>query len=236
MNEDEWLGLSRGEFLSAWYRNEYAHNAYSGATGKVQRAMHSSLERGYTAHTRFNRVLEVGGNRGEHLAFVKHQFDEYVLTDIADQLSDDEKDHLSERSVRFEVVNVEKMPFEDASFARVVNTCVLHHLTDPEVALFEIRRVLEPQGTADIFLSSDPGLAFRLARTLGPVRTAQKSGLGEVKRLVDARDHINHVGGLIRLVKHVFRDDLVIERAYPIPLVGWNMSLWHTFRIKKNDG
>src|SRR5438270_6244272 len=42
--------------------------------------------------------------------------------------------------------DIEAMPFEDATFATVVFTEVLEHVPHPDVALREIRRVLQPDG------------------------------------------------------------------------------------------
>jgi ubiquinone/menaquinone biosynthesis C-methylase UbiE len=118
------------------------------------------------------------------------------------------------------------------TFDRVVVTCVLHHLADPEVALEEMLRVARPRGVIDILIPSDPGFMFRLARRIGPVRRAERVGLADVKRMVDARDHRNHVGALSVLIHHVFRNSRVVARSYPIAGVGWNFSLWTAFRIR----
>ena len=45
---------------------------------------------------------------------------------------------------------VPRLPFADASFSLVVCTSVLHYLEDPPAACKEIRRLLEPEGTAVI--------------------------------------------------------------------------------------
>jgi ubiquinone/menaquinone biosynthesis C-methylase UbiE len=195
--------------------------------------MHISLERGYKSGTFFPNVLELGGNVGEHLAYVKHGFDEYVLTDRFDSLANREKQDLGKRGIRFKAENAEALSFSEGSFDRVLNTCLLHHLKDPEAALLEVRRVLRPGGVADIFLSSDPGLAFRFGRWIGPRLNARMQGAEAIKTLMDARDHINHAGGLLRLIQHVFRRDIVQERSYPVRGMTWNSSLWHTFRVTK---
>lgn len=232
---DEWLSLDREDFISKWYRERYAANSYSGPAGLVQKQMHRSLERGYKVDTFFQDVLELGGNVGEHLAYVKHGFGEYVLTDRFDSLANVEKQALEKKGIRFKAENAEILSFSDGSFDRVLNTCLLHHLKEPEAALLEVRRVLRPGGVADIFLSSDPGLAFRFGRWVGPRLAARIQGQEAVKTLMDARDHINHAGGLLRLIQHVFRLDAVQKRSYPLPGMTWNSSLWHSFRVTKSN-
>ena len=137
-------------------------------------------------------------------------------------------------SITFAQADALALTWHDETFDRVLNTCVIHHVSDPELALSEIRRVLRPGETADIFLTSDPGMAFRLARRLGPLLSAKRRGLGDVKRRVDARDHRNHIGGLHVSLKHVFRNDGFAESAYPIPRMPWNPTLFHTFLIMKS--
>jgi phosphatidylethanolamine/phosphatidyl-N-methylethanolamine N-methyltransferase len=228
-----WLDLNPEGFLRRWYDEIYEKNAYGGSAGRVQRAMHESLERSYSDSDYFPRTLELGGNVGEHLPYVKHGFSEYRLTDLRDKLSDETKRDLSQAGIVFETVNAEKLPYSAGSFDRVLHTCLLHHLGNPEEALQEMRRVLRPGGTADLFLSGDPGFLFRLGRRIGPHTAALKTGMGEIKTLVDARDHKNHSWSLRRLIRHVFRDDLVVERAFPVGHLPMDLSLWRTFRITR---
>ena len=195
--------------------------------------MHRSLERGLTPDTVFRSVLEVGGNVGEHLRYVQHQFDRYLLTDIQHTMPASMEHQLQQRGIEFRIADVQKLPYADESFDRVLAMCLLHHIPDPEQALCEMRRTVRSGGQLDIFLPSDPGLLFRAARTLGPVRAAKARGLGEVKRLVDARDHRNHVGSLQRLSKHIFRKDHVSRATFPLPIGSWNLSLWQCFRVIK---
>jgi phosphatidylethanolamine/phosphatidyl-N-methylethanolamine N-methyltransferase len=233
MSSAEWINLERSAFIERWYDQQYRENAYGGVAGLMQSYMHRSLERGYDSTTHFQRVLEVGGNTGEHLEFVRHAYETYTLSDLEDRRDEVRIREHGLRNVQFAQANVLRLPWGDASFDRVVNTCVLHHVNDAEAALGEIRRVLRIGGVADVFLTGDPGLAFRLGRYLGPMRTARSAGLTDVKRLMDARDHVNHVGGLLQLISHVFRHDRVARRSYPFNLPGWNASLWHTFRFVK---
>ena len=231
----EILDLPTKDFIRYWYQKEYTRNSYARGVGIAQRAMHKSIERGYDSYTSFAKVLELGGNVGEHLPYVLHKFSSYLLTDLENTIDEDLKATLKLDGVVFQQENIESLSFGDQEFDRVLNTCLLHHVSDPEASLLEIRRVLKVGGVADIFLSSDPGLLFRLARALGPRLQTRLRGIDELKTLMDARDHINHVGGLRRLVKHVFRRDSLKERTYPIRGLTWNSSLWHTFRIVKCD-
>jgi SAM-dependent methyltransferase len=193
------------------------------------------MEQNHRENVHFESVLEIGANRGEHLGYVRHSFDSYFLTDI--QAYD--RSVLPSTEIRsglvFQKEDATHLTFKDQTFNRVLCSCVLHHVSDAESALTELRRVLKNGGSADIFLSSDPGFLFRLGRYIGPVREAKKLGLDGVKRLVDARDHRNHVAGLTRLIRHVFRDDMISERSYPVRYMSWNLSFWKMFHIVKTD-
>jgi len=220
--------------MDRWYDEQYQASAYESCAGLAQRWMHASLERGYSKSVVFPTTLELGGNVGEHLPFVAHSFTRYIVSDIAEREASS-IDKTGMQGVSFLRADAASIPLEDGSVDRVLHTCLLHHVKDPEAVLLEVRRLLRDGGTADLFLPSDPGILFRLARSLGPVREARRKGLGEVKRLVDARDHRNHVGSLRRLITHHFRRDRVVIRSYPLPRSTWNSSLWYAYRVVRAD-
>lgn len=227
----EWDHLSSEDFIEKWYTEEYSRNSYCDAAGFAQRLMHKSIERPWNSHTFFETVLEIGGNRGEHLQHVSHQFQRYIVSDIRDRRKFIDAQTFG---VSFQLENAESLTFSDNSFDRVLCCCVLHHLDSPESALHEMRRVTKELGRIDIFLSCDPGWAFRVARYFGPVRAASRRNLGDVKRLIDARDHQNHVASLSRLIHYVFRSDTISVKSYPLPFCTWNFSWWKIYRIVKS--
>lgn len=229
----DWFELSPRDFLSRWYHEEYEHSTYGGHANLIQRWMHRSIERDYSALDHFSRTLELGANRGEHLPFVNHSYDTYTLSDISD-ISSDAMLVTTNSKLEFMQADAANVPVANETFDRVLHTCLLHHVQDPDQVLSEIRRVLKPGGTADIFVPCDPGLLFRFARWAGPIQTAKRKGLGSVKRLVDARDHRNHIGSLQELIRHQFRNDSVSKRAYPVVGLTWNSALWFTYRIQKS--
>jgi SAM-dependent methyltransferase len=232
---NNWVDLSPTDFVSKWYSEQYQSCTYCNAAGYSQRFMHRSMEKNHRENVHFESVLEIGANRGEHLEYVRHSFDAYFLTDI--QAYDRSVIPSTEKrgGLVFQKEDATHLTFKDQTFDRVLCSCVLHHVSDAESALTELRRVLKNGGSADIFLSSDPGFLFRLGRYMGPVREAKKLGLDGVKRLVDARDHRNHVAGLTRLIRHVFREDMISERSYPVRYMSWNLSFWKMFHIVKTD-
>ncbi len=63
------------------------------------------------------------------------------------------------KNVRFAVGKAEKLPFHNASFDVIVTRLTLHHFPDPDAALSEMVRVLQPDGRiviADIVSSQVP--------------------------------------------------------------------------------
>ena len=53
-------------------------------SARFMRRGHAALEAPFGPDCHFARTLEVGAGTGEHLAFVRHGFDEYLMTDRAD--------------------------------------------------------------------------------------------------------------------------------------------------------
>jgi ubiquinone/menaquinone biosynthesis C-methylase UbiE len=69
-------------------------------------------------------------------------------------------DDLNKRGYRFRLADVENLPFEDAYFDRVISTCLLHHLENPEQGISEILRVVKSGGTIDILVPNDPSFIY----------------------------------------------------------------------------
>jgi phosphatidylethanolamine/phosphatidyl-N-methylethanolamine N-methyltransferase len=226
---DEWLKLTPEEFKQKWYLEHYSIESYRGKGAFAQNLMHQNLER-RVRKKHYRNVLEVGANRGEHLSYVAHSWDNYILTDIRipESLSLSNLD-----GVHYQLADVNRLPFKPGVFDKVTSTCLLHHVVDPENVYSEIRRVMKPGGLANIFLPSDPGLIFRFLKAIGPVRSAKKKKIDHLKKLMDARDHINHVASLKTLAEHVFRDDYLRFYSYPIPGLSWNFSFWTVLKVIK---
>lgn len=142
-----------------YYLSNYKRINISGdISNVVTKLMHRFLENGRDSIP-FEKVLEVGALNGEHTHFVNHEFSQYYVTDIRNP-SQTTIDYLSKRGFTFRFADVENLPFEDAYFDRVISTCLLHHLENPEQGISEILRVVKSGGTVDILVPNDPSFIY----------------------------------------------------------------------------
>jgi phosphatidylethanolamine/phosphatidyl-N-methylethanolamine N-methyltransferase len=182
---------------------------------------HKDMERKYS-NKHFSSVLEIGVGHGEHFGFVKHSFDSYHMCDIRESIN---QNLLRDSRVSFTQADVEFLPFSDNYYDRVIVTCLLHHLNNPEKAMQEILRVLKPGGTATILLSGDPGLTTRILRKLTIARSARSRGY-QGYLLYIARDHKNHISSLLEIMRFVFRDEKISFRYLPFRIPSWNLNAY----------
>ncbi len=122
-------------------------------------------------------------------------------------------------------VNAENIPFPEAYFDRIVVTCLLHHVDQPEIALKEIDRVLKEDGSATIFLPCDPGLLLRLIRSMTSAKRAKKLGF-QGYDLLNARDHRNHIGSLLKMIEFAFSKRKIQVRYAPFHIPTWNLNTY----------
>jgi ubiquinone/menaquinone biosynthesis C-methylase UbiE len=219
----------------AWlnYRARFA-DVYDGANyasplqSAVMRASHRLIERRHNKRDHFENVLEIGAGTGEHVSFVRHSFDQYVLTDLDYRTLDVAESKLSNfhrNKLLFEVQIGESLSYKDDSFDRLVATHVLEHIYRPHLALKEWKRVVKNGGVLSILIPTDPGMAWRLGRYLGPRRNAIAQGIAY--DYVMAREHVNPCNNLIALLRHYFPDH--IEGWWPAPIPSFDLNLFFAF-------
>lgn len=151
-------------------------------------------------------VLELGcgegGLWGENLGRIPRGT-RFILTDFSPGMLDAARSRLASSmpNARFEVVDAQSIPYQDATFDRVIANHMLYHVPDIGRALAEVRRVLKPDGH---FLASTNG----------------KRHLIELDQLVRAYSPAAHIQNptryfdldqaeepLSRVFAHVERDD-----------------------------
>lgn len=219
----------------AWieYREKFADvyddsNYSSPLQSKVMRASHRLTERAFGKQSHFNRVLEIGAGTGEHLPFVRHKFDEYTLTDMDPKTLEIAKNKLGEHStgkIHYQVQPGEGLDYADSTFDRVIATHVLEHIYQPHKALKEWYRVLKHGGVLSILIPTDPGVAWRLGRHLGPRRNAIAQGIAY--DYVMAREHVNSCNNLIAILRHYFPNKK--ESWWPLPIASIDINLFFCF-------
>ena len=215
-------GSARESILGDWYEKNYSLIAASADGSFFSRYMHRALEKRHGPSENYSHVLEVGANRGEHLEFVRHGFDEYLLTDLGTPEVDPSV--LADPRVKLGVCDVTALPYADSTFDRVISTCVLHHVDSPLQAALEIRRVTRSGGVVSVLMPTDPGLAYRVGKAVTSGRKARRLGLGPQHDLVSALDHRNHFRSIRTQLMHVFREDAPEITWYP----------WHVPSVETN--
>lgn len=223
-NEDDaWLNY-RAKFADIYDGSNYSSPLQSA----VMRASHRLVEKKFRVNEQFSRVLEIGAGTGEHLAFVKHGFDQYVLTDLDSRTLAVAKGKIGAMHgdrVSFETQSGDGLSFPDNSFDRVIATHVLEHIYRPHLALKEWARVVKSEGTLSVLIPTDPGVAWRLGRHFGPRRNAIAQGIAY--DYIMAREHVNSCNNLIALLRHYFPNHQ--ETWWPVPLPSIDLNLFFAF-------
>lgn len=105
------------------------------------------------------KVLELGCGDGSlwkmNYKSIPKDWDIY-LTDFSKGMLDDAKKNLSKQKekFKFEIVDAEKIPYEDESFNVVIANHMLYHVENIDIAMSEIKRVLKKDG---VFYASTVG-------------------------------------------------------------------------------
>ena len=222
--------MSLNEFdLNKWYENNYAIvNASANPNSFAFKYMHKSLEQEFYSNSGLS-VLEIGANIGEHINFVANDFASYIFTDIREPRSLNMKNP----KIKFQIADVENLPFEDSTFDRVISTCVFHHLNDPVKGLQELRRVVRVGGHISILLPNDPGIMYRVLRSLTTLRTAKKLRVLPEAQLVHALEHKNHYLAIKTLIAWIFSNDQVKTKFKPFVFPSYNLNAMTVVNIKR---
>ncbi len=142
MEEDqEWLDW-QARFHETYDEENYAPTLQS----RVMNAGHAFLERSLREGPERPRILEVGTGTGAHLAFVDPSYATYLMTDLNPAVLEVAKakaERLGAGAASTAVASALDLPYEDASFDRLIAAHVLEHLPEPHLALKEWRRFVQ---------------------------------------------------------------------------------------------
>lgn len=224
--------------MDEYYRSYYQSVHSCGSTGLANDRLQIDIEAPHH-RSHFGRVLELGAGNLGHVGHVRHAFDTYIAADIrtppdlAGWSVLDTFETLPDSGRWFAEVDAQDLPFHDASFDRLVTSCLLMHLDRPEEALAEWRRVVRSGGTLDLLIPCDPGLAVRTYRMLFSRPKSRRLGFDQFD-LVNALDHKRPVNSLVVLAREVFRDDRLATDWYPFRFVpSWNLNSHVVVRVHR---
>lgn len=214
--------------IEYWYQTNYSQiNATAIKGSLASKVLHRLIEKPFKNNLGFE-ILEVGANKGEHLAFVKPNFTRYIMTDIRPIECTSPPPR-----VEHEIANVENLPFADDSFDRVISTCLFHHLENPIMGFEQLRRVAKAGGTISILIPNDPGMVYSFLRSATTLRNAKKLGLLSEAKIIHAIEHRNHYLQLETLLEYVFRHDEIRARPFPFKRRNYNFNAVTVFEITK---
>ena len=176
------------------------------------------------------KIIEVGAGKGEHLNFVTSDFSQYLLTDINESSLNE---IVLDKNLPFntKTINTEKINFKDNYFDRLISTCLLSHLENPEKAICEWRRVVKNEGHISIYLSTDPSIVLRIFRKLTTKQKAKSLGYFGYDLFI-AREHKISAHSLIEIIKYNFRNDSVKIIFRPFCINSWYLNLLCVIQIR----
>jgi hypothetical protein len=95
-----------------------------------------------------------------------------------------------------------------------------------------MRRVTKIGGEIGISLPADPGVLNRFIKSIISYPRIRKLTDLDPK-LIYALEHKNHIGGMLSIMKYVFRDDELKIKYHPFRLKSWNLNLAIVVKVTK---
>lgn len=181
----------------------------------INNSGHRLVEKDFDSSCHFDRVIEVGSGTGKHVSYVKHNFNEYIMTDISQKYLNMSKELNKNEKFKFEIADATNLQYADSSFDRLISIYNLEHLPNPHDVLKEWRRVIKPGGTISISIPTEGGLAWNTGRFLTTRRYFAKEGLN--LDYIISREHINTCYRLVNLIHYYFPK--IKEKYFPIDII-----------------
>ena len=220
---------------SSYYENHYQQITNTGSIGFVAKIGHMSLERwpftriGSVDSKKYLKILEVGSGHGQHYKYVKNTFEKYLMTDVRPELLKDIRTDTKGIEIEKLSINAEKLPYEDNSFDRLIATCLLIHLDNPEQALGEWKRVVRQGGVISIYVPCEPGLILRTLQAFTTRHKQYKLGLNA--KHLHYSEHRYSYPYIIAVLNNVYPKINIRVRKFPFIFGSFDINLWSSITV-----
>lgn len=231
---DKSINSDRGNvelYYQEFYSKMMGHES-EGVLSILWKYPHRVMEKNFKSNAG-KKILELGFGEGEHLSFVTSDFAEYLATDLDAKRLERFRPKLI-ANAKLMQCDAMSLPFPDQSFDRVIATCLIAHLRDPELALIEWRRVLKKGGELTMYVPCEPGFSLRLFRRLFSAPKAKRLGFDGFNLYI-ARDHVNDAFRVLNLAAEVFREDTFQQIFRPLGIRSWYLNLFCVVQITKSS-
>ena len=212
------------------FQREYL---YTGFTGYLFRLQHRALSPRYLLESK--KILEIGPGFAPHYKYSNLKFDEYhcIDTDTSKELKNFYQNKLKE-NIFFSTYKGNLIPFKEEVFDRVIISHCLEHINDPEQFIFEMLRVLKPNGYISIALPCDNGFLWRLGRYIMKKTFHKKRGIIELDiDYILAKEHVNTIFQLLAILKKKF--SIKHEKFLPFYFKIPDLNFFYICHISKFD-
>jgi ubiquinone/menaquinone biosynthesis C-methylase UbiE len=218
------------DFMKHW------HEVLPQNYGVVDRFNHNYVVKNRPKN--FKSTLEIGAGIGEHLEYEvlsSNQLANYYAIDIRENM-------ILQHRKRFPNVNSivadcqSRMPFDNASFDRIIAIHVLEHLPNLPAAINEIYRLLSNDGgggTFSIVIPCEGSMAYSFCRKISAQRIFEKRYKQSYKWFIE-QEHINSPAEIFQEIQKYFNIQSTTYFPIPIHLEFCNLCIGATFKKKFN--
>ncbi len=207
-----------------YFDKQYSELIQEGTGGTFGKHIHKQLEKNLNTDF-YEVVLELGALNGYHKQFVKHGYNIYYETDILIK----ETELINENYIR-KFQDAENLSnIEDSSIDRLLATCLISHLRDPEKCLLEIKRVIKKGSVVSLWVANDPSILLRILQVVFRQRKFNRYGLDYDS--LQFRQHINYFTRINYLINDVFGDCKIIKTQMPFKGLWYHLNLATVYQI-----
>jgi len=173
-------------------------------------------------------ILELGIGFGEHISFVESSWERYIGLDLNPRES-----QIKSQSSRVEIVKADahETVLIDNSADRIVATCLIAHLENPEIALKEWNRICKAGGTITIFMPCETSPLLSTFRQLYIKPKSRKMGFDGYDLFI-RREHRNSYWLINGLIRQLFDKSQIVEKRRPFPFLSWRWNAFSVYEIE----